>query len=246
MNLVIDIGNSLVKYAVFYNQTLVWEDRSTPDLFLSKIKALFEGYPKISHAILCPVGEVPKKDRDVVALFCPVHVLNPASRVPFKNSYATPQLLGADRIALTTAAFYQYPQRNTLVIDAGTCITYDVVNDTGEYMGGAIAPGVTMRYKALHAYTTALPLLKPETELLTFIGNSTQSCMHSGVINGVACEVDGMIDRYRSHFQEIKVVLTGGDAPLLAKKLKNTIFADAKLLLQGLNYVLEYNKMSDG
>jgi len=183
MNLVIDIGNTLTKYAVFENRRVIYDQSSESSLFLSNIKELFEQFPKIGHAIISSVGQLEKKERDIVSLFCKVHVLDSSSKVPFKNSYATPQTLGVDRIALATAAFYQNPKGNTLVIDSGTCITYDLVNNFGEYIGGAISPGVQMRYKAMHNQTAGLPLLKPE-EILDFIGNSTETCMHSGVING--------------------------------------------------------------
>ncbi len=241
MNLVIDIGNTLIKYAVFENRRMVYDQVSESGLFLSKIKELFEHYPKINYAIISSVGKLDKTEKDIVSLFCKVHVLSSASKVPFKNSYATPQTLGVDRLALATAAFYQNPRGNTLAIDAGTCITYDMVNNAGEYVGGAISPGVRMRYRAMHNQTAGLPLLEPE-ELLDFVGNSTQSCMHSGVINGVACEVDGVIDQYRARYQDLTVILTGGDAHFFAKRLKNTIFANSKFLLEGLNCLLEYNK----
>ncbi|MBO0343164.1 type III pantothenate kinase [Flagellimonas profundi] len=240
MNLVIDIGNTLIKYAVFENRRIIYDHSFESGLFLSNIKELFEKYPRINHAIISSVGKLDRKERDVVALFCRVHVLTSQSKVPFKNSYATPTTLGVDRIALATAAYYQNTRGNTLVIDAGTCITYDMVNNAGEYVGGAISPGIRMRYNAMHNQTAGLPLLEPE-ELLDFIGNSTESCMHSGVINGVAQEVDGVIDQYQSRFQDLTVILTGGDSHFFAKRLKNTIFANSKFLLEGLNCLLEYN-----
>jgi type III pantothenate kinase len=178
---------------------------------------------------------------DILAVFCKVYVLSPQSKIPFKNSYATPQTLGPDRMALATAAFYHNPKGNTLVIDAGTCITYDMVNDYGEYLGGAISPGLYMRYNALHEYTDKLPLLTPEN-ILDFIGNATESSMHSGVVNGIALEIDGVIEQYRSRFRHLTVILTGGDAQFLSKRLKNTIFAHSNFLLEGLNQLLEYNK----
>ncbi|WP_036380216.1 type III pantothenate kinase [Muricauda sp. MAR_2010_75] len=241
MNLVIDIGNTLIKYAVFENGNIVYDQSSESGLFLSKVKGLFEQYPKINHALISSVGKLDRKERDIVALFCKVHVLTHDSKVPFKNSYATPQTLGMDRVALATAAFYHNPRGNTLVIDAGTCITYDMVNNFGEYIGGAISPGIRMRYKAMHNQTAALPLLEPE-EIWDFIGNSTAASMHSGVINGVTQEVDGVIEQYRNRFQHLTVILTGGDAQFFAKRLKNTIFANSKFLLEGLNCLLEYNK----
>lgn len=240
MNLVIDIGNTRIKYAIFQNGKSIYDQSSESGLFLSIIKELFEKYPRINKAILSSVGTLDKKERDIVALFCKVHVLTNTSKVPFKNSYATPQTLGVDRLALAAAAYYQNPRGNTLVIDAGTCITYDMVNNAGEYVGGAISPGVRMRYKAMYDQTVGLPLLAPD-ELLDFIGNSTESCMHSGVINGVTQEVNGVIDQYQSRFQDLTVILTGGDAHFFAKRLKNTIFANSKFLLEGLNCLLEYN-----
>lgn len=241
MNLVIDIGNTLVKYAIFDNGKMVYDEISESGLFLSKVKELFAQFPETDHALISSVGKLDKKARDIVALFCKVHVLSSTSKVPFKNSYATPQTLGVDRLALATAAFYQNPRGNTLVVDAGTCITYDMVNNIGEYVGGAISPGLRMRYRAMHQQTAGLPLLEP-MDIMDFIGNSTESCMHSGVINGIAQEVDGVISQYRSRFQHLTVILTGGDAQFFDKRLKNTIFANPKFLLEGLNYLLEYNK----
>ncbi|MBS9462008.1 type III pantothenate kinase [Flagellimonas sp. 389] len=241
MNLVVDIGNTRIKYAVFEHRTLKFYESSESRLFLSRVKELFELYPKIDRALIASVGNLEGKELEIVSLFCKVHLLSSDSKVPFKNSYATPSTLGMDRVALATAAFYQNPRGNTLVIDAGTCITYDMMNDSGEYVGGAISPGVQMRYKAMHDQTNALPLLQPE-EILDFIGNSTKTSMHSGVINGVSQEIDGVINQYRSRFQDLTVILTGGDSHFFANRLKNTIFANSKFLLEGLNYLLDYNK----
>ncbi|MEM9078438.1 MAG: type III pantothenate kinase [Bacteroidota bacterium] len=241
MNLVIDLGNSLTKYAVFENRKLLHLETSESNLFLSKIKDVFESFPRIEYAIISSVGQLENKEKEVLALFCKVHVLSHASKMPFKNSYATPHTLGMDRIALATAAFYQYPRKNTLVIDMGTCITYDMVNDAGEYIGGAISPGLLMRYKAMHSQTEKLPLLTPE-DILDFVGNSTETCMHSGVVNGLVNELDGTIEQYGARFQDLTVILTGGDSQFFVKRLKNSIFANSKFLVEGLNCLLEYNK----
>ncbi|WP_422857733.1 type III pantothenate kinase [Flagellimonas sp. S174] len=241
MNLIIDIGNSLTKYAVFENRRLMHLETSKSNLFLSKIKDVFENFPKIEHAIISSVGKLENKEKEILALFCKAHVLSHTSKVPFKNSYATPHTLGMDRIALATAAFYQYPRRNALIIDMGTCITYDMINDAGEYIGGAISPGLHMRYKAMHTQTKKLPLLAPE-DLLDFVGNSTETCMHSGVINGLINELNGTIGQYRARFQDLTVILTGGDSQFFVKRLKNSIFANSKFLVEGLNCLLEYNK----
>ena len=241
MNLVIDIGNSLTKYAVFENRKLLHLETSVSNLFLSQVKDIFEKFPKVEHAIISSVGKLENKEKEVLALFCRVHVLSHDSKMPFKNSYATPLTLGMDRIALATAAFYQYPRSNVLVIDMGTCITYDMINDAGEYIGGSISPGIHMRYKAMHFQTQKLPLLVPE-DILDFVGNSTESCMHSGVLYGTAHEIDGVINQYHARFQDLTVILTGGDSQFFVKRLKNSIFANSKFLVEGLNCLLEYNK----
>ena len=162
-------------------------------------------------------------------------------KYPSRIGYATPLTLGMDRVALATAAFYHNPKGNTLVIDMGTCITYDMLNDHGEYLGGAISPGLHMRYNAMHQQTKKLPLLEPEIPL-DFIGNSTANSMHNGVVQGISHELDGVIDQYKNRFEHLTVILTGGDSHFFAKRLKNSIFANSKFLLEGLNYLLEYNK----
>ncbi len=241
MNLVVDIGNTYIKFAVFKKKILVFDEYFEPSFFLEKVKSVFEAYPEICCAIIASVGKSDEKAFEVLSLFCKVHVLTSKSKVPFKNSYATSNTLGIDRIALATAAFYQNQGGNTLVIDAGTCITYDIINDFNEYLGGAISPGINMRYKAMHGQTAKLPLLEKE-EPMDFIGNSTKNCMHSGVVYGVLHEIDGVISQYAQRFKHLTVILTGGDSHFLSKRLKNTIFADSKFLLKGLNYLLEYNK----
>lgn len=242
MNLIVDIGNTLVKYAVFDKGKLLIDQSSESGLFVSKVKELFEVYPKIDHAILSAVGDLQKKQFEILSLFCKVHVLTSDSKVPFKNRYGTPQTLGVDRIALATAAYYHNPKGSTLVIDMGTCITYDLVNEKGEYLGGAISPGLQMRYRAMHQQTSKLPLLEAEWQN-DFIGHSTESSMHSGVILGISHELDGTIEQYKNRYQHLTVILTGGDSHFFAKRLKNSIFANSKFLLEGLNYLLEYNKL---
>ena len=240
MNLIIDAGNHSVKLAVYHRGKLIDHQNTDDQQLARKVKEICDQYPGINQSMVCTVGNLNRNIIAVLAIFCEVHELSASSKTPFKNSYATPQTLGLDRIALATAAFYYNPQGNTLVIDAGTCITYDMVNDYGEYLGGAISPGLHMRYKAMHQQTAKLPLLEP-TDFIDIIGNSTQSGMHSGVINGITAEIDTVIEQYQSRFTDLTVILTGGDAQFLSKRLKNTIFADSKFLLEGLNYLLEYN-----
>lgn len=241
MNLIVDAGNTSVKLAIFNNNSMVHFVNSTQESFLKNIQHLFSDFPKIDHAIVSSVSLLGKKDIDALSVFCKVHELTYYSKVPFKNSYASPNTLGVDRLALAAAAFYHNGNSNTLVIDAGSCITYDMVNDYGEYVGGAISPGIAMRFKAMHNQTANLPLLEKDN-ILDFIGNSTESCMQSGVVNGICQEIDGVIDQYLGRFKDLTVILTGGDSDFLSKRLKNSIFAHSSFLLEGLNYLLEYNK----
>ena len=242
MNLIIDAGNTLLKLAVFENGTLLHVESHKVVRLIKGIKGIFDKYPKIEWAIVSSVVHLDAKDINALTIFCNVHVLGPSSKIPFKNSYATPQTLGVDRMALAAAACLSYHNNNTLVIDAGTCVTYDFVNDRNEYMGGAISPGLGMRYRALAAQTSKLPDLKAKTPR-DLIGNSTEESIHSGVVNGICAEIDGLIDKYKLRYKHLTVILTGGDALFLSKRLKNTIFANSNFLLEGLNYLLDYNKV---
>lgn len=241
MNLVIDAGNTLIKVAVFEKERMIFQEIVDENVLMIRLKEICDSYPGIKWAMVASVRKLEAKTLSVLAVFSKVFRLDQNTQAPFKNSYATPSTLGVDRIALATAAFYHNAKGNTLVIDAGTCLTYDMVNDYGEYLGGAISPGLNMRYKALNQQTAKLPLLE-QADLLDFIGNSTDSSIHSGVINGICREIDGVIDQYKSRFADLTVILTGGDAEFLSKRLKNTIFAHSNFLLEGLNYLLEYNK----
>ena len=163
------------------------------------------------------------------------------TNLPFKNLYSTPKTLGIDRIALVCASVGEFPDNNVLIIDAGTCITYDFINSKNEYLGGAISPGVRMRYKAMHNQTANLPLLTTEVPK-QIIGDSTANSMHSGVVNGVLNEIDGTISQYKEKYQDLTVILTGGDAKMLSKQLKSSIFANSNFLLEGLNFILQFNQ----
>ena len=170
--------------------------------------------------------------------------LSSETKVPFKNNYETPKTLGVDRIALAAAATKKYPQRNVLIIDAGTCITFDFINKKNEYLGGAISLGIAMRYKALHDYTSKLPLLEMH-EVSNFIGTNTNASIHSGVVNGVLNEIEGVIKQYQKKYRDLTIVLTGGDTYFLAKQLKSGIFAHPNFVLEGLHTVLTYNLTND-
>jgi len=241
MNLILDVGNTRVKIAVYEHGSCIFCGKIGVADFSKEIEKIFEKFPKIEYGIVSSVGFLGKTAIILLSNKCALHVLSSNSKIPLQNKYATPSTLGADRIALAVAAYYSYAKQNTLVIDAGTCITYDMVDATGAYLGGAISPGLHMRYEALYKQTSKLPLLEV-TDFIDFIGNSTEQSIHSGVINGVCIEIDGVIGQYLSRFTDLTIILTGGDAQFLSKRLKNTIFAHSKFLLEGLNYLLENNK----
>ncbi len=160
------------------------------------------------------------------------------TQVPFINKYATPATLGLDRIALVAGAVDAYPHKNCLIIDAGTCITYDFVNNKGEYLGGAISPGIQMRLKAMNHFTARLPMAKV-SDLHDFIGGTTHESLSSGAVHGAINEVVGTIKKYKSRFPEMITILTGGDLEVFDGLLKNTIFAAPEILLRGLNNILD-------
>jgi len=240
MNLVIDVGNSLVKLAVFEGNNLLVKKNIKLDFLLKHIDLLRKEYKYIGKVIISSVVKL--KDKDMVyikSFFCLV-VLDKSTNLPFKKCYKTPETLGMDRVALVSASVQKYPYNNTLIIDAGTCITYDFVTNKNEYLGGAISPGIRMRYQSLNKLTAKLPLL--ETELpKDIIGNSTKNSIHSGVIFGVLKEIEGIIEVYVSKYKDLTVILTGGDANFLSKQLKSSIFANSNFLLEGLNFILQFN-----
>jgi type III pantothenate kinase len=160
--------------------------------------------------------------------------------LPINNSYQTPGTLGKDRIAAVVGASSLFPGEDLLIIDAGTCITFDFINAQKEYFGGAISPGINLRFNCLHNFTGNLPLVHPVAET-KLIGDSTESSLLSGVINGIREEVDGIINRYKLSFPKLKVVFTGGDIKYFDKYLKNNIFAVENLVLLGLKDILHYN-----
>jgi type III pantothenate kinase len=233
-SLVIDIGNTLIKVAVFYNEEMVAKhffkkDETDP---LNEWIKTYE--PQI--AIVSSVAE------EQIDLVKNIQLLQMSAKLqmPFQNSYATPNTLGMDRAAAVAGAMHLFPNEHVLVIDAGTCITYDFVTNNGEYFGGGISPGLHMRLKALNVFTQRLPLVdftKPET----FIGNSTERSMLVGVYYGMLDEINGMVERYTAKFGTIKTISCGGDALLFDKQTKTSIFATPDLVLIGLNKILHYN-----
>lgn len=242
MELIIDVGNTRVKAAVFEKDSLKELVVFQKEKIISEVKKIIKKH-KISSGIISAVATLSKDKLTKLHEILSLIELNHSTKVPFQNKYKTPNTLGVDRIALAAYAAVNYSDTNVLLIDAGTCITFDFVNQKA-YLGGAISPGLEMRYKSLNNYTSKLPLLKSQ-EPENFIGDSTNSCIHSGVVNGIVNEIDGVINQYKSKYQDLTVVLTGGDTNFLAKQLKNHIFANPNLVLEGLHKILIYNRADD-
>ncbi|MBI9040460.1 type III pantothenate kinase [Lutibacter sp.] len=239
MNLIIDCGNTRIKLAVFNNSKMIYNEAFTTHNFLEEVVNCIEKY-KCNNAIISSVGDLKIEEINTIKEKIPLIQVNSTLKIPFFNKYSTPKTLGVDRIGLVAAAVSQFPKKNVLVIDAGTCITYDFVDAKANYYGGAISPGINIRYKSLKKFTKKLPLLKPNFNV-QLIGDSTETSIHSGIINGVLGEMDSIIERYRIKNEDLTVVLTGGDVKFLSNKLKNSIFANSNFLLEGLNSILTYN-----
>ena len=241
MHLTIDVGNTRIKAAVFEQNTLVELFIFAKEAILDKTLFILNRFPKIKNLVVASVGDVETGFFLSLSKNLEIHYITPESKFPFTNLYSTPTTLGIDRMVLATGAVLQFPNQNRLIIDAGTCITYDFVDADNNYLGGAISPGVRLRYESLHQQTVKLPLLqKKQPE--NYIGNSTQESIHSGVINGIALEIDGFIELYKVQYAKFIIILTGGDSEFLAMRLKNTIFANSNFLLESLNQTFQYNQ----
>jgi type III pantothenate kinase len=240
MNLIVDVGNTSIKLAVFEDRKLIGRIDCDHQNFLKCLDEISKNFKKIEHTMVSSVGNFEEKYLSVLKKRYCLHVLSDRTKLPFKNCYETPNTLGADRIALISASSFMYKNKNVLVIDAGTCVTYDIKNSKNEYLGGAISPGLYMRYKALNVFTEGLPLLD-RNERIMDVGNTTDASIHLGVVTGLINEIDGFIDYYSKKYDDLTVILTGGDSNFLLDRLKNDIFANSNFLLEGLNYILEKN-----
>ena len=238
-NLVIDIGNSRTKFAVFNNRRL---EEIFTDLTIEEAETLISTH-QISNSILSSV----KKDTAGWEEFLKENTDFLRFSAQLKTSvhikYLTPDTLGLDRLAAVIGAQALYPNRNCLVIDAGTCITYDAVDTEGNYYGGSISPGLKMRLQAMHTFTGGLPAVELNENFADWQGNDTVSAMLSGVVNGTRSEVLGFIDDYSSRYSNLQVVLCGGDMNFFDTRLKSSIFAqtfktEPHLVLIGLNEVI--------
>lgn len=241
MNLVLDLGNSYGKIAVCEGTEII-ESAVYPEISMKEISYFITRYKDIKGAIISSVVNHSRELIDYLSSSFEFFLeLNPATPLPVKNHYKTPETLGYDRIAAVTGAHTIYPDNNVLVIDAGTALTYDVVTEKGEYLGGNISPGMNMRFKALNKFTNRLPLLSAGDEEINLLGASTDEAIRSGVVNGVILEIEGFISSVSQSFNKLKVLITGGDANSFELRLKSSIFVVSHLNLIGLNRILDYN-----
>jgi len=240
MNLCIDWGNSSVKVAVFNDDAIVEKFNFSENEATTALASVIDAH-KPAKAILCSVTNHPAEAEQLIKERVKAFIkMDGDTRTPIVNAYTSTETLGADRLALVTAAHMLYPGKNNLVISLGTCITYNFIQVNRTFRGGAISPGLQMRLKAMHNYTDKLPQVAVDGDLL-LIGYDTDTCMRSGAVYGMASEIDGMVENFKSQYPDFNAVLTGGDAPLFATKIKSKIFADSDLLLKGLNLILKYN-----
>jgi len=240
MNLIIDVGNTNVKLAVFQDNEIIFRNTEKLESLKESVSNLLKEFKSIKNVIVSSVGRLKKEDIKFLDQKLDVLILDSDTPVPFANNYKSPKTLGVDRIALVSASVNQFHKKNVLIIDAGTCITYDFVTSKNVYLGGAISPGIGVRYQSLNNLTSNLPLLKTKSPE-SVIGKSTKESIHSGVINGVLMEIDGIVQEYVKDYEDLTVILTGGDAEFLSKRLKSSIFANSNFLLEGLNFILEFN-----
>ncbi len=239
MNLVVDIGNTTAKLALFDGTLpleVVYDSNSTlerlPDICsrYAVEKAIVASVIDLSERALAQLSKLP----------VPVLWLNEKTPLPVENLYETPETLGYDRMAAVVGANEQFPDRDILVIDAGTCITYEFVDASGRYHGGNISPGMQMRFRALHQFTGRLPLVLREGRELP-MGKDTDTAIRAGVLKGMEYEISGYIVAMKHKYPELLVFLTGGDDFSFDTNLKSIIFADRFLVLKGLNRILNYN-----
>ena len=240
MILAIDIGNTRSKLALMDSEDPLGVLTLPHQELIEQIENLCSEN-KIDAIALCSVSTIDAKLLDKLASLGDLFQVSIHNKLPFSNNYKS-TTLGNDRIALVAGAMkMSEANQPLLIIDAGTCITYDYLDTEQVYQGGAISPGLFMRYKALHTFTAKLPLVEATNNPST-IGTTTIESIQSGVQNGITMEIDSMIDFYQANEPKLKVFLTGGDAPLLSKQLKNRFFAAPNLTLSGIYNLYQINK----
>jgi type III pantothenate kinase len=240
MNLCIDIGNTRTKVAVFDTDGSLIKLIIREDYTSGKLDKVLKKYA-IENVIVSSVRKKQGKYKRMLGnKIKNFFELSHETPIPVNNLYHTPETLGKDRLAGIVGAYYLFPGSDVLVVDAGTCITYDIIDSTGNYLGGSILPGIEMRFKALNAFTARLPLVHRDL-LESHIGDTTLTSIQTGIQFGVVYEMKGFISKYREIYPDIRVLVTGGDATFFESQMENQIFAVPDLVLMGLNQILNYN-----
>ena len=238
MSIVVDIGNSRVKVAQFQNQQLLNVFFFNKDIIINELEKL-----SFKNGIISNVGNN-KLEQKLMTSFPNLVLMSHELNFPIVIKYKSADSLGHDRIANAIGAYITFPNKNNLVIDVGTCITYDFINKSNEYLGGGISPGFDLRMKALSTFTEKLPRVNFKIKSTPLIGTNTKTSIESGVINGTINEIIQNIAEYEQLYPQINVILTGGDTTFIKSIVstkKNSIFADQNLTLKGLYNVLNYN-----
>ena len=241
MNLAIDIGNTLAKLAVIDDGQVV-DFQKTEKIDSAFVEKILEENPEIEAAIIVSTGEYETAWEQMLEKRMKRFIrFGAETPIPIENGYATPQTLGLDRLAAAVAANALYPNSNVLIVDFGTAITVDFVSAEGRFVGGNISPGAATRFRALHHFTKRLPLCELDEDSVRLLGNSTQTAIESGVVNGIVYEIEGYSRDLQQRYNNLRIIFTGGESDFFAKRLKNTIFATYDLVAYGLNRILEYN-----
>lgn len=244
MFLGVDIGNTRTKIAVYEKDMIIEVVFSATENFHEKILEIAQKKTNLQDIVIASVGFLREEQMELLSKRFKIHTISHQMPFPFINRYDTPNTLGIDRMVLAAGASLLHPNENVLVIDAGTCITYDFISKENEYLGGAISPGFDLRYKSLNDYTAKLPRLHLEGEA-KLMGTSTETSIQSGVVNGLVAEIDGIIKQYKEKHNTLTIILTGGDAIFLSMQLKNSIFVHSFFLLESLNRLYHYIQKYD-
>jgi type III pantothenate kinase len=236
--LCLDFGNTRLKAALFENGQLV-QSFILNNAPAAHVKQLIEQHQP-ARSILSSVIDHPAEIEELLNRTTQFHKLSNSSRLPFTIPVGKPQTVGADRLAIAAASVFLFPGVNNLAIGLGSCITYNFINQTHELIGGSISPGMEMRFRAMHEFTAKLPLVEADWNV-PLIGYDTRTNLQSGVVLGMAKEIDGIIDEYSNKYGNFNVVLTGGDIDIFEPHLKNKIFADPDLIFKGLYAISQIN-----
>ena len=237
--LTIDIGNTKAKYAVFHDNNIVETNVFNP--LSDDLTSILQRHPYINKGIISSVGDKVNECLEKLQKIN-VTVLSSETKLPFALTYKEKSKIGADRLALVAAAFAEKPHQNSLVIDMGTCITYDILTADDRHLGGPISPGIQLRFKAMHEHTALLPLCTPTHDEPKLMCDNTTECLQSGVQLGVLHEIKEFIKLYSLKFNNLNVFITGGDNIFLQNKLNNCNFAGSNFMFNGLKLILEYNE----